>query len=654
MKFLLRMTLIALLTVLLCGAAARAAGAPEEGAAATILFTHDMHSRLLPTREADGGEYGGSARLMTAIQEQRALHPDALLVDGGDFSMGTLFQTAYSTAALELRMLGALGYDAVTFGNHEYDYRAAGFAAMLRAAADSGDRLPALVEANFLPPAEGEEGDGADARAVREAFAECGVSDYVLLERGGVPFVIFGLMGQESADYAPMSGMVFHDPAETARRVVEEATAACAETYGREPVVVCLSHSGTDDGKGEDYELARAVDGIDIIISAHTHTTLTQPIQVGDTLIVSAGDYCRNLGVLEVTVDEQGRVALAGYELMPIDETLAQDRSIARLVEEYQGEVEEDYLSRFDMTFDQVLLHNNYPFDSVETLSAAQHESTLGNLFADAYLWAAEQAEGEEYVPVSLTVTAVGIIRDTIPVGEVTVSDVFNAMPLGMGADGTPGYPLVSVYLTGADLRRVLEVDASVQPLMHEAQLFCAGVEYRFNPHRMIFNKVMEARLRLPDGTAVPIQDDQLYRVVTGLYCGQMLGEVESRSFGLLSITPRDAQGQPIDMARLEDYILHDAQGREVKEWQAIAGYLQSMDGEMSPDYSQPDGRKQVTPSWNPVDLLVNPNGFTLAAVGLVAAVIVLIALIVWLRTRPRMGRTIKRGSGRGYRPYRG
>ena len=112
-----------------------------------ILFTHDLHSHLLPAPDEQGSEYGGYARLKTVIDGQRAKYPNSLLLDGGDFSMGTLFQTAYATSATELRIMGAMGYDAVTFGNHEYDYRAGGLADMLNAAVDSGDPLPAIVEA---------------------------------------------------------------------------------------------------------------------------------------------------------------------------------------------------------------------------------------------------------------------------------------------------------------------------------------------------------------------------------------------------------------------------------------------------------------------------------------------------------------------------
>ena len=139
-----------LLALLLAAGLALPALADAPTIRATILFTHDMHSHFLPATDETGREYGGYARLKTAIDAQKAAHPDAILVDGGDFSMGSLFQTAYADSALELRVMGAMGYDATTFGNHEYDYRPAGLADMLNAARDSGDPLPASVEALSL------------------------------------------------------------------------------------------------------------------------------------------------------------------------------------------------------------------------------------------------------------------------------------------------------------------------------------------------------------------------------------------------------------------------------------------------------------------------------------------------------------------------
>ena len=641
---------LALSALLALSAALPALAAQPAGEQVTVLFTHDLHSHLLPAVDERGEEYGGYARLKTAIAAQREDFPNALLLDGGDFSMGSLFQTAYSTSALELRLMGRMGYDVTTFGNHEYDYRASGLADMLQAALASGEPVPAIVEANYLPPREGEEGYGQDAQAVWDAFGDYGVSDYVLLGRGGVWYAVFGITGENSAEYAPMSGMVLHDIHATARRVVEEATAACLEENGAEPVVICLSHSGTDgNGRGEDYDLARAVDGIDLIISGHTHTTLAEPLQVGDTYIVSCGEYGKNLGSITLTLGADGALALDSYELIPIDGSVAEDPDTARWIEEAKGEVEENYLSAYGLTFDQVLADNPYVFDSVDQVYATHHESTLGNLFSDAYKWAVEQATGE---PVDLALTAAGVIRETIPQGEITVSHVFNAASLGIGADGVPGYPLVSVYLDGKDLKTVLEIDASVSNLMTAARLYCSGVEYAFNTSRMIFNKVTDSALRRADGALEPIEDGRLYRVVTGLYCGQMLGEVEDTSYGLLSVTPRTADGAPIDMARLEDYIVHDSQGNEVKEWYAIAAYLEQMGGEMDSRYAAPDGRKTVYASLNPVELLKNPNQFTV-----IALVVILVALAVLVVAVRLILRRVRRGRGghtRGYQGYRG
>ena len=642
-----------LAALLLAGGAALPALAvqPGEEGQFTVLFTHDLHSHLLPAVNETGTQYGGYAQLMTAIDQQRQAYPDALLLDGGDFSMGSLFQTAYSTSALELRIMGLMGYDATTFGNHDYDYRAAGLADMLQAALASGDPLPAIVEANYLPPEEGEEGYDQDAQAVWDAFADYGVSDYLLLERGGIWFAVFGVMGVDSAEYAPMSGMVLHDREDAARRVVEAATADCLAANGVEPVVICLSHSGTDGrGKGEDYDLAREVDGIDLIVSGHTHTTLTQPLRVGDTYIVSAGEYGKNLGRITLNLGADGAVALDSYELVPIDGAVAEDPDIARWVERAKGEVEENYLSAYGLTFDQVLVDNPYPFASVDTLYASAQEYTLGNLITDAYRWAAQQATGQ--AP-DLAVTVAGVIRESLPQGEITVSDVFNVASLGIGADGVPGYPLVEAWLTGRDLKTVLEIDASVAPLMTTARMCVSGVEYAFNPNRMIFNKVTEARLMGPEGGLEEIEDDRLYRVVTGLHCVQMLGAVEDTSYGLLSVTPRTAQGDPIPMDEVENYILHDGQGNEVKEWYAIAAYLQSMGGEMDGRYAQPEGRKTVSASWNPVELLRNPNRFTLIAVA-AGLVILAAAVLLALRLTGRLGRRRRGGQTRGYRGYRG
>lgn len=600
----------------------------------TILFTHDLHSHFLPMNLPEGGQYGGYARLMTLIRQQKEKYPNAILVDGGDFSMGSLFQTAYATSALELRMLGAMGYDATTFGNHEYDYLPSGLASMLNAAVDSGEKLPAILQANYQPPKQGQEGYTEDSKAMWEAFEHYGVQDYMLLEKGGIHYVIFGIMGYDSDDCAPNSGSILEDPVQTAQRIVDEATAACKERYGVEPMVVCLSHSGTKNGEGEDYELAQKVSGIHVIVSGHTHTTLKEPIRVGDTYIVSAGEYGKNLGVVNMHYSADGSAELVKYELIPVNESVEEDPAIAALVNAYKETVEEEYLAQYGCAFDLPLVNNPYRFDTVNEVYATQHESTLGNVYSDAYHWAAETIGG---VQVDVSLTAAGVIRETLPVGVITVSDVFNAASLGVGTEGE----LIAVYVTGKDLKNALEVDASIQPIMSGAQLFFSGVEYSFNTNRMIFNKIDYAMLRKADGSLEKIENDKLYCVVTGMYAGQMLGNVEESSYGILTITPRDAQGNPIPIDRLAEYVIRDHKGRPLKEWYAISTYLANMRGNMDEQYASVDGRKVVYSSWNPIKLLRNANVFTLIAVVL----IVLIVLALVLITKCIVKRARKKGN---------
>ena len=590
----------------------------------TILFTHDLHSHLLPAKNESGvGEYGGYARLMTVIKEQKANAPSAILVDGGDFSMGSLFQTAYATTAIELRMMGAMGFDATTFGNHEFDYLQSGLKSMLNAAVASGDKLPPIVCANYLPPREGQEGYDTE---LWKAYNDYGVKDYIIIEREGVYYAIFGVFGVDADDCAPNSGMVFEAMADAAKRTVNAAVSECETKYGEHPVVIALSHAGTEDGEGEDYELAKAVDGIDVIISGHTHMTLSEPISVNGTLIVSAAEYGRNLGVLKLKLDGD-KVALASYELIPVDENVPEDPVIAAMVEGYKAKVEEEYLSKYGYTFDKVVVNNTYKFDTVDEVYATQHESTLGNLIADAYKWAVEKATGKK---VDMAVTATGVIRGSIPIGDVTVSDAFNIASLGVGTEGE----LIGIYLTGKDLKNAIELDASIQPLMTSAQLFMSGVEYSFNTYRMIFNKVDYARLRRDDGSLEKIKNNELYFVVAGMYMGQMLGSVEETSFGLISITPRDADGNPIATEDLVDHVIKDENGNPLKEWYALADYLDNMGGKMDERYEKPDGRKVVYSRLNPIKLLKNPNIFTIVVVVLILVIIGGIAVGVYFIVR--------------------
>ena len=643
--------LLAVLCVLPAGAVAE--GCTQETNVTTILFTHDLHSHFLPQPTAGGGESGGYARLKTAIDGERAMNPAALLVDGGDFSIGSLIQTLYTTQAAELRTMGAMGYDAVTIGNHEFDHKGTGFAEMLNSAKAAQQAavellrvdarpledmdaykerfgpvtpvLPMLLEANYAPA-----DDNPDRAFIRSAMENYGVTDCMTLERGGVTYGLFGLMGVDSDECAPTSGFTRTDAAKAAKRCVETLKGEGAE------IIVCLSHSGTGDSlaSSEDEELAKAVDGIDVIVSGHTHSTLAEPLVVNDTYIVSSGPYCQNLGSLTFSWDDGGEKRLLDYRLIPIDETVAENPEIAGLVEQWKDMVGETYLARYGLTYDEVLTHTDC--DLTTPASAVQENNGLGTLVSDAFLWA-DRTLDAAYAdsPHTVSVTADGVLRANLPAGDLTVAMAFDVLSMGVGEDGTSGFPLVAVYLTGKELKAAMEVDASVTPIMPAAQLYMSGAKYAFNTKRMFFNRVYDAALtdvtfdESGTGNAYEIDDNALYRVVTGMYSAQMLGTVKSKSMGLLSLEPKQANGTPVtDFA---DCILYDANGNELKEWYALAAYLEQFGEDGLPDrYAAPaNGCKQVSDSFAPGQLLAGWNGITWAVLGIVLLILALILLLI-------------------------
>lgn len=604
------------------------------GTTVDIVFTHDTHSHLNTfTTMVDGleTELGGFARMNTLIEAQRAQNPDTLVIDGGDFSMGTLIQTVFETQAAELRMLGYLGCDVTTLGNHEFDYRSKGLANMLTSAQASGDAVPAMVVCNVDWDTMEAEGLTEGQQRLKDAFAAYGVSDYTVLEKGDVDIAVVGVFGKDALACAPTCELKFEDPIEAVKQTV-------ADIKANEDVdmIVCVSHSGTweDESKSEDELLAKAVPDLDLILSGHTHTEIEEPIQHGSTYVVSCGEYGKNLGELTLTQQANGRWAMSAYELIPITSDIAVHAATQQTIDSFMDTVDTDYLARFGYTKDQVLAENDIVFSTQKDLENIHEEHNLGDIIADAYVYAVENAADYDGVPVDLAVVPSGTVRDTYARGDITVEQVFNSFSLGIGADGVPGYPLISVYLTGREIRTAAEIDASVSDFMTTARLYCSGLNFTYNPHRLLLNKVTDVCLE-DDGQRVALEDDKLYRIVADLYSGQMLSAVTDMSYGILAIVPKYADGTPI--TDFEDVIITE-NGRELKAWDSIARYMASFadtDGDgianVPAYYSTTHGRKLVDTSRSPLALLKNPNKFTAVYAGLLAVAVLLIVLVVLL-----------------------
>ena len=600
-----------------------------------VLFTHDTHSHLDSFSTIVNGEQkevGGFAKIKTLINEKKKEDPDTLILDGGDFSMGTLIQTVYDTEAAELRMLGYLGYDVTTFGNHEFDYRSQGLANMLKAAKSSGETLPEIVVCNVDWDSMEKAGLNDGQKQIQSAFETYGVKDYVMVQKGDVKIAVVGVFGKDALECAPTCELSFKDPVEAVKKTVEEI-----KKNEEADMIACVSHGGTweDESKSEDELLAKAVPELDLIISGHTHSELQKAIRHGNTYIVSCGEYGRNLGSLSMTQNSDGRWNLSAYELIPVSEDVKADKATQERIDALMDTVDTNYLADFGYTRKEVLAQNDVEFNSLEEMGTEHKELNLGDIMADAYVYAVENSEYYDGDPVDVAVVPSGTVRDTYTKGDITVEDVYNSFSLGIGKDGVAGYPLINAYLTGKELKLVAEVDASISDFMTTARLYCSGLNFTYNPHRMILNKVTDCYLTRADGERTEIEDDKLYHVVTDLYTGQMLGSVMKMSYGLLSLEPKDKDGNPIE--NLEDHAVMEGD-KELKAWDAIARYMQSFDdadgdgiANVSEYYATTHDRKVVDDSKNILDLVKKPNKFTAIIVCIGLIIIIIIVLVVSL-----------------------
>lgn len=605
-----------------------------------VMFLHDTHSHLNEFATVEDGKtqiLGGFAKIKTLISEQKEENPDTLLLDAGDFSMGTLIQVVFEDEASEIRMLGELGMDVTTLGNHEFDYKAKGLANMMNNAVASGDALPAMVVCNIDWASMEKAGLTDDQKMLKKAFENYGMKEYVIVEKGDVTIAVTGVFGEDCLDCVPNCPLEFKAPVEAVKETVEEI-----KKNEKADMIVCVSHSGTweDEEKSEDEILAKSVPDLDLIVSGHTHTKLDEPIVHGDTYIVSAAEYGKYLGNLSMTQKENGRWEMDSYELITVDESIEADAKTQAKINEMIERIDSVYLQQFGYRKDQLLCTNEIDFANSSDTSELHTEINLGSIMADAYTYAVQKLSDTDSNPVDVTVVPSGVIRDSYAKGEITTEHVFNSFSLGIGEDGIPGYPLISIYLTGAELKTAAEIDASISDMMTTARLYTDGLYWTYNPNRMILNKVTDVYLWNQDEEREEIDNDKLYRVVTDFYTSQMLGGVTDLSYGLLSIVPKDVDGNPIE--NYEDAIIMTKEGTELKAWAAIAEYMSSFEdtdgdgiGNVPEKYGTEEGRKVVEDSKNIIDLIKNPNKFFFIIIGvillLLAILVVIIILIVKL-----------------------
>ena len=562
-----------------------------------ILHTNDMHSELIPHspavdyRPGEGNPaVGGFARLATVVDEIREGKIEegepVLLFDAGDFLGGAPFAwLALDGYATELTIMQGMVYDAVTIGNHEYDYGPDVLAQyLLQAGYPEAHQKTLVLASNTEAPSD-------HPLAARGLYKKTGMFEL----ENGLKVGVFGLIGKDAIlSMGETEDMQFRDQHEVARQMVVELREQGAD------VIVALSHSGVD----EDRELARKVPGIDIIIGGHSHTALSEPIIEGTTIIVQTGFLGEYLGQLELAYNPGTREVRVRNEeddhpfLIPIDSSFASDPEIDALIQEYtlalNDYVEEVTGGEFDDVMSTVA-RSDFVLSNLPSLS----ETALGDFVTDAMRFVAQEFTGQR---VDIAGQAEGNIRSSIfpgtmeySAGNISFYEIAQATGVGRGLDGRPGCPIVSVYLTGEEVRRVLEMGVLLDEYTGDSYfLQFSGLRYSYNPDNAVLLTVPFVNLPIPTTRAVtsaelytgdgiqPVEgegyvplrrgDERLYHVVTDAYILLFLPLVTD-ILPQWEVVPRNGDGEPVPLDRLDELIIHHPDGRELKVWEAVVMY---------------------------------------------------------------------------------
>lgn len=632
-----------------------------------ILFTNDLHDHVMPSPlvQEDNSviQAGGYAHLKGAIDEER--NDNSVLVDAGDFSTGTYFEGVYENDAPDLSLMGKMGYDAITLGERDFDYGVSSFEKML----SESTNTPTLVSSNI------NFGDSEEGRKLERTWENKKADSYKILEKAGIKVGIFGVLDNDTASdiTSDMDGVTFDDSVRSARNAVK-----ALQDEGADYIICLFHGGTDDEKTSTAAErLADKVRGINVIIDGHNHTA-TKKVITGDhdTAIVSSGSKGQYLGRLDVDADSKtvkdlklipvtdetasdtdiessvktysddaAKKVFTPYGLTPDTVVASNSYNFKPVTDDYNGFVGN---STGDLVADAFAYaytdwyenwYDGWSEDREERLEKAEEADEkkqqkaadeMNQAIADAQAAGkptptptptpstdpkvtAIRNEEPDVKEIAIGIATKQMINDTFYAGNITAADCFDVTGSGTGTDGTTGTSLVLVFLKGSDIRQLAEYDATVGRTKDPAeQLYFSGLKYDYSDYRRDWNHVEEVYVDAVQGYYVPVQNNSYYPVVMSLEVADQLQKIGQRSDGRLSVTFCDENGKKISNPKKA--ILSDDSGNEVKEYTALASYLQDLerngDGTsvVPARYQSPREVKNIDRSFNLVRFFKNTS----------------------------------------------
>ncbi|TLS35584.1 5'-nucleotidase C-terminal domain-containing protein [Pseudalkalibacillus caeni] len=438
----------------------------------TVMHTNDTHAHL-----------NNVARRITAIKEVREAAENSILLDAGDVFSGTLFFNQYKGLA-DVEFMNMIGYDAMVPGNHEFDKDSETLANFINAA-----EFP-IVSSNIDYSGDGILGQ-LYKNEVGDPAADGHIYPAIILDVNGEKVGVFGLTTEDTTFLAnPDDSLVFEDRIQKANDTV-----SMLQDEGVNKIIA-LTHIGYN----QDLALAKAVDGIDIIVGGHSHTKVDEPVVFNEdaepTIVVQAQEYSNYLGDLDVEFDQNGVLLSWNENLIDLnDETITPDPAAQERLDELEAPIQE---------LKQQIVGKTDVFLNGERQDVRTKETNLGNLIADGML-----AKAQESVDATLAIQNGGGIRASIDEGDISLGEVLTTMPFGN--------TLVTLDLTGAEVIEALENGVSQVEEMAGRFPQVAGMKFSYNPEQSAGERVIDVQVKTDNGYE-PIDLNKMYTVATNAY----------------------------------------------------------------------------------------------------------------------------------------
>lgn len=545
----------------------------------TMLQTTDMHdaasgvgsfNAYTPMDTSDGDTVlGGWARLAAKVNEIRSAKRQTgavvVLVDSGDYTMGTAYDMLWNINPAPFRFLNAMQYDLITLGNHEFDYGPEKLAVMINKARSSTDgfSVPIIATNTVFDGVSGTADDDLETLARSRVII---ADSYVKTYSNGLRIGFVGLMGNTADEYAPNATPVTFksDYTDAAVKAFIQAKVDALRNTEKVHLVVALSHSGVTDPNGvpsgDDITLAQNITGIDIIASGHDHamTNTVIPVVNGShtSYVICAGENGTHLAQLDFRVNLQHKSLQEAPTLTnhTINDTILGDSQMNTIVEAMNTAIN-NILASLGTSLSSVVATSSLNL----TAPGSAMEFGLGNLLADSVRYVGT----ENGVP-TIGAFANGVIRGTFYKDQVIAfADLYAVLPLGITTDDTqnpllPGYPLLKVYLTGNEVWDICKFDATIMSYQLYTSYFSslAGVKYTYTGTTINDVQACAWNDYTCTGSTTPIAQgtSTLYPVIIDKYVMDMLltDSVQGMLTMLgISLHPKLYDGTVIDSANL-------------------------------------------------------------------------------------------------------